>query len=126
GSSIWIHVAPSAISASRFGRMMLRGMSSVSSPPASPSPPRGRPPPRRPARGRWCSSYDQTARVYAPVIGIFRSCFAAEPRKENSSLWYGSLSETGPTAADFEEDFLSNERIVRAGLNALAGATAAG
>ena len=30
GSSIWIHVAPRAISASRFGRMMFRAMSSVS------------------------------------------------------------------------------------------------
>jgi hypothetical protein len=36
------------------------------------------------------------------VIGIFSSCFAADWRNENSSLWYGSRIETGPTAADFE------------------------
>ena len=48
-----------------------------------------------PSLGRWCSSYDQTASVYAPVIGIFRSCFAADWRKENSSLWYGSRERDG-------------------------------
>ena len=31
GSSIWIQVAPRSISASRFGRIRLRAMSSVSS-----------------------------------------------------------------------------------------------
>ena len=54
--------------------MMLRAMSSVSSRRASTSSLRERPPPSRPSFGRWCSSYDQTASVYAPVIGIFRSC----------------------------------------------------
>ena len=63
GSSIWIQSAPSAISASRFGRMMLRAMSRVSSRRASISDRRPYPAPMRPSRGVWCSSYDQTASV---------------------------------------------------------------
>ena len=82
--------------------MMLRAMSRVSSRRASISDLRPYPAPMRPSRGVWCSSYDQTASVYAPVIGIFRRAFATDCRNENSSLWYGSASPTGPTAADFE------------------------
>ena len=36
------------------------------------------------------------------MIGIFSRAFATDCRNENSSLWYGSRTLTGPTAADFE------------------------
>ena len=44
----------------------------------------------------------RTFHVYAPVTGIFSWAFATDCRNENSSLWYGTASPTGPTAADFE------------------------
>jgi hypothetical protein len=48
------------------------------------------------------SSNDQSAMVYAPVIGTFNVASAVPCRNENSSLWYGSRSETGPVTAAFE------------------------
>src|SRR5919204_499358 len=33
-------------------------------------------------------------------MGIFSRALATDCRNENSSLWYGSRSETGPTAGD--------------------------
>jgi hypothetical protein len=35
-------------------------------------------------------------------MGIFSLAFATDCRNENSSLWYGSRSATGPMAADYE------------------------
>ena len=103
GSSIWIHVAPRSISASRFGRMMFRAMSSVSSrggvdlvTPGQASAEAAR------LRQVVLVVRPDGERVGARDRDLQLVASRADWRKENSSLWYGSPSETGPTAADFE------------------------